>query len=90
MAGIEYQKQVIGVLHKALTQVYYLGTVPMSNNQLEDESLATSLRESLEDLAGHNDYPIIGKSKMAQEVPPVKAINGIGDLSLKNLQSKMT
>ena len=62
----------------------------MSNNQLEDESLATSLRESLEDIADPNDYPIIGKSKMAKEVSPVKAINGIGDLSLKNLQSKMT
>jgi len=63
--------------------------VPRSNNQLEDESLATSLRESLEDIADPNEYPIIGKSNMAQETSPVKAINGIGDLSLKKLQSKI-
>lgn len=62
----------------------------MSNNQLEDESLATSLRESLEDIADPNEYPMIGKSNMAQETSPVKAINGIGDLSLKNLQTKIT
>ena len=57
----------------------------MSNNQLEDESLATSLRESLEDIADPNEYPMIGKSNMAH-----KAINGIGDLSLKKLQTKIT
>jgi hypothetical protein len=88
MAGLEYQMQVIGVLRKAFTQVYHPGAL-MSNNQLEDESLTTSLHESLEGIADPNDYPIIGKSNMTQEEPPVKAINGIGDLSLKNLQSKM-
>jgi hypothetical protein len=62
----------------------------MSNNQLEDESLATSLRESLEDIADPNEYPMIGKSNMAQETSSVKAINGIGDLSLKKLQTKIT
>ncbi len=47
------------------------------------DSLVTSLRESLDGL------PPIGKSKMGEESPPMKAMAGIGNLSIKQLQDKM-
>jgi hypothetical protein len=86
------QNHLLHKLKKAYTEVYQ--GPPPTNNQLEDESLATSLRESLEGaaLGNEEDFPpiIVGSSNMTDEVSPIKVMNGIGTLSLNNLQKKLS
>ena len=79
LAGLAQQNHKLHHLKKAYTYVYQ--GPPPTNNQLEDESLATSIRESLE--GALDDFPpiIIGSSNMTDKSPS-KVMNGIGTLSL--------